>query len=151
MQNQSFPETELLAERITDIKTNIELLPEVASQVIMHCFHYGCDSECGKTIRCEIKLHPGMQLVPVEGGEPSTLLHTYKIKLPPAKNYKMDYCTEFTLVFSGLPKHCKSFHFIEPDDSISQGWVIRNIKRSATDVYKLTLSNHASWEGEVDF
>ena len=119
--------------------------------MILHCRHYGCNAECGKSIRCEIKLNPGIALVPIEGGNHSTILHTYKINMPPKKNYKMNYCTEFTLVFSALPKDCTAFHFIEPDGPGGEGWVIRNIKRSATDVYRLTFSNQLSYEVEIDF
>jgi len=147
----SLSNTEALPEIIQDNKIIALEQLDIAGQVILHCKHYGCNAECGKSIRCEIKLNPGIALVPVEGGNPSTILHTYKINMPPKKNFKRSYCTEFTLVFSALPKGCTAFHFIEPDASDGTGWVINNIKRSATDVYMLTLGTHASWEGELDF
>lgn len=147
----SLSNTETLPEIFQEVQTITLEQVDITGQVILHCRHYGCNAECGKSIRCEINLNPGVTLVPAEGGNPSTILHTYKINLPPKKNYKMNYCTEFTLVFSALPKNCTAFHFIEPDGSGGEGWVIRNIKRSATDVYKLTLGSHASWEGDVDF
>lgn len=151
MITNSLSTTEALPEIIQDNKTIAFKQVDISGQVILHCKHFGCNAECGKSIHCEIKLNPGITLVPIEGGNPSTILHTYKINLPPKKNYKVNYCTEFTLVFSALPKDCKSFHFIEPDGPGGEGWVIRNIKRSATDVYNLTLGSHASWEGEIDF
>ncbi len=142
---------ETLPENIQGNKTITLEQIDTTCQVILHCRHYGCNAECGKSIRCEINLNPGIALVPAEGDSPSTILHTYKINLPPKKNYKMDYCTEFTLIFSALPKNCTSFHFIEPDAPGAEGWVIRNIKRSSTDVYRLTFSNQLSYEGEIDF
>jgi len=147
----SLSTTESLPEIFEEIKTITLEQVDTTGQVILHCRHYGCNAECGKSIRCEINLNPGIALVPAEGGSPSTILHTYKINLPPKKNYKMDYCTEFTLIFSALPKNCTSFHFIEPDAPDGEGWVIHNIKRSATDVYRLTFSNQLSYESEVDF
>lgn len=150
MQNESFPEIEFLPEVITETITNVESVPEVSGQVIMHCLHYGCNSECGKSLSCEIILNSGIQLVPVGRGNPSDLLHTYNIQLAPAKNFKKSYGTHFTLVFSALPKNCTSFHFIEPDGD-GDGWKIYNIKRCSTDVYKLFFARHSAWEGEVDF
>ena len=147
----SLSTTETLPEIFQEVQTIAIEQVDTTGQVILHCRHYGCNAECSKSIRCEINLNPGIALVPAEGGNPSTILHTYNINLPPKKNYKMNYCTEFTLVFSALPKNCTAFHFIEPDVPGGEGWVIRNIKRSATDVYKLTLGTHASWEGELDF
>lgn len=147
----SFSTTETLPEIFQEVQTIALEQVDTTGQVILHCRHYGCNPECGKSIHCEINLNPGIALVPVEGGNPSSILHTYKINLPPKKNYKMNYCTEFTLVFSALPKNCTAFHFIEPDAPDGEGWVIRNIKRSATDVYRLTFSNQLSYEGEIDF
>ncbi|WP_026764605.1 hypothetical protein [Sediminibacterium salmoneum] len=147
----SLSTVETLPENIQGNKTITLEQIDTTGQVILHCKHFGCNAECGKSIRCEIKLNPGIALVPVDVGNPSTLLHTYKINLPPKKNYKTDYCTEFTLVFSALPKNCTAFHFIEPDAPDGEGWVIRNVKRSATDVYSLTFSNQLSYEGEIDF
>jgi hypothetical protein len=45
----------------------------------------------------------------------------------------------FTLVFSGLPKSCKSFDFKE---EITQpgGFFIKNIARNKSDVYRLVIS-----------
>ncbi len=34
-------------------------------QVIIHCMHYGCSSEFGRTIKCELNLNPSVQLIPV--------------------------------------------------------------------------------------
>ena len=45
----------------------------------------------------------------------------------------------FTLVFSGLPKDCKSFDLKEiiPEEG---GFSVENIKRNNTDVYRVKLS-----------
>ena len=41
---------------------------------------------------------------------------------------------EFTLIFKGLPKSCKTFHLIEmiPEEG---GFELRNVKRNQADVY----------------
>ena len=118
-------------------------------QVIMHCLHYGCSSECGTTFRCKILIHPGIQLIPIEGTKPAILLHSYNINLSPGINYKKTYRTDFTLVFSALPKNCTEFDFIEPDET-GRGWVSKNIKRNKTDVYKLHITRDSIWEGDVE-
>jgi len=119
-------------------------------QVIVHCLHYGCSSECGRTIKCELKLNPSVQLIPKNGAIISKLLHAYNINLPPAKNIKESYGTEFTLVFSGLPKDCTVFDFLEPDED-GRGWNVKNIKRNNTDVYYIYFANASSWEGKTIF
>ena len=45
----------------------------------------------------------------------------------------------FTLVFSGLPKECKSFSLKEeiPEEG---GFFVQNIKRNGTDVYRVKIS-----------
>jgi hypothetical protein len=48
---------------------------DTTGQVILHCRHYGCNAECGKSIRCQINLNLGIALVPVDGGNPSTILN----------------------------------------------------------------------------
>jgi hypothetical protein len=119
-------------------------------QVIMHCMHYGCSSECGKTLKCELKLNPNVQLIPTNGSRPSKLIQTYNINLPPGRTFKNSYGTEFTLIFTGLPKNCTEFDFIEPDEG-GKGWEAKNIKRNKTDVYKLFISPTGAWEGETKF
>lgn len=119
-------------------------------QVIMHCMHYGCSSACGKTLKCELKLNPNVQLIPTNGSRPSKLIQTYNINLPPGRTFKNSYGTEFTLIFTGLPKNCTEFDFIEPDVA-GLGWKAKNIKRNKTDVYKLFISPTGAWEGETTF
>ncbi|PJE46504.1 MAG: hypothetical protein CUR34_07660 [Sediminibacterium sp.] len=71
----SLSTTETLPEIFQEVQTiTLEQL-DIAGQVILHCRHYGCNAECGKSIRCEIKLNPGIALVPVDGGNPSTILN----------------------------------------------------------------------------
>ena len=138
-------------EKIDDA-TKIKLLEEAQEngQVIMHCKHYGCSSECGRTDFCEILIHPGIELIPTDGTKPAELLHTYNINLAPGKNFKKSYSTQFTLVFSSLPKHCTEFDFIEPDET-GNGWISKNIKRNKSDVYRLHITRDVIWEGDVDF
>lgn len=71
----SLSTVETLPENIQGNKTITLEQIDTTGQVILHCRHYGCNAECGKSIRCEINLNPGITLVPVEGGNPSILLN----------------------------------------------------------------------------
>jgi len=84
------------------------------------------------------------------GSNPSNLIYTCNINLPPNRTFKNSYGTEFTLIFTELPKNCTEFDFIEPDEG-GKGWEAKNIKRNETDVYKLFISPTGSWEGETKF
>ena len=48
--------------------------------------------------------------------------------------------TYFTLIFSGLPKGCTSFDFVEECKSEGGEFVCRGIERNDTDVYYLAMS-----------
>ncbi|MBH1960421.1 MULTISPECIES: hypothetical protein [Chryseobacterium group] len=70
----------------------------------------------------------------------SSLIHHENISIfpywtavPPMQDYW------FTLVFSGLPKDCTSFDLREeiPEEG---GFLVKNIKRNGTDVYRVKLS-----------
>ena len=57
----------------------------------------------------------------------------YWTEVPTMKDYW------FTLIFSGLPKDCKSFDFAEiiPEE---HGFFVENIRRNETDVYRIKIS-----------
>ena len=46
---------------------------------------------------------------------------------------------KFTLVFSGLPKHCKTFDLEEHCGNQGGEFVVRSIPRNSTDVYHIEL------------
>lgn len=113
-------------------------------QVIFHCYHHSCYDFCSGS--CQVSLNPGVLLMPHEGGEPSSLLHLYNMELAPLFIKKVYDLTNFTIVFSGLPKHCDHFDFIEPDDD-GAGWELTDIARNKSNVYKLYIKRRRVWLG----
>lgn len=125
-----------IAKPIISEKLLEALQPKVAveKQVIVHCcFPATASSDM------LIRIWPSTFLVDESLSHKSTLIHHENISLfpywtevPPMKNYW------FTLIFSGLPKECKSFDLKEviPQEG---GFWIKDIKRNGTDVYKVKI------------
>lgn len=104
-------------------------------QVIVHCC-FPAAPFFGNLIR----IWQTTFLIDEVSGHRSHLLHTDNIsvfpfwtEVPPMKDFW------FTLVFSGLPKDCKKFDLKEeiPEEG---GFWIPNIRRNATDVYRVKIS-----------
>jgi len=104
------------------------------SQVILHC--------CIKSdlfLEEKIRIWSSTYLVDRSSEHVSKLVHHENISLFPDWTdipFGKDYW--FTLVFSGLPKSCKVFDFIEliPQNG---GFFQEGIRRNASDVYKIRL------------
>lgn len=104
-------------------------------QVIVHCC-FPASPFWGNLIR----IWKSTFLIDTVSGSKSALIHNENISLYP-------YWTEvepmkdywFTLVFTGLPKDCTQFNLVEeiPQEG---GFFIQNIKRNATDVYRVKIS-----------
>ena len=105
-------------------------------QVIIHCFHNPCFDGCSKYKKCVIAIANNIVLIPDTKDGNASLIYAENILLMPDINIKKEEITKFTLVFSALPKNCKTFSFIEPEDN---GWVLHNIKRNRTDIYRLHI------------
>ena len=126
---------------ITKPKISQELLEalqpkvEIEKQVIVHCCFPG-------TMFSDmlIRIWSSTFLIDESLQHKSTLIHHENISLfpywtevPPMKDYW------FTLVFSGLPKECKTFDLKEeiPEEG---GFWVKKIKRNITDVYKVKIN-----------
>ncbi len=86
---------------------------------------------------CKMRIHPNTYLICKQTGKKLKLLHFYNIALHP--NWKEIRSQEkFTLVFSGLPKDCKTFDLIEKlnEPNVFEKY---NIVRSDSDVYTLVF------------
>ena len=104
-------------------------------QVIVHCC-FPASPMWGNLIR----IWPSTILIDEKLGHESRLIHVENIAIFP-------YWTEvspmkdfwFTLIFSGLPKDCKSFDLKEiiPEEG---GFYIQNIKRNSSDVYRVKIT-----------
>ena len=104
-------------------------------QVIVHCC-YPATFYVGNLIRIwqstfliDERLHHKSHLIHQE----NISLFPYWTPVPAMKDFW------FTLIFSGLPKECRSFDLREeiPEEG---GFLVKNIKRNATDVYRVKIS-----------
>ncbi len=107
---------------------------EVEKQVIVHCCFPGTPSA-----DMLVRIWPSTFLIDESLSHQSSLIHHENISLfpywtevPPMKDFW------FTLIFSGLPKECKTFDLKEiiPQEG---GFIVQNIKRNVTDVYKVKI------------
>ena len=125
---------------ITKPKISPELLEalqpkvEVEKQVIVHC----CFPR-SPIADMLIRIWSSTFLIDESLAHKSTLIHHENISLfpywtevPPVKEYW------FTLIFSGLPKDCKLFDFVEeiPQEG---GFLVTDIDRNESDVYTIKL------------
>jgi hypothetical protein len=111
------------------------LLPktEQESQVIVHV-KFTADFPGSK-----IRIWKSTFLHDRDSSHRSELLHTDNIPLfPKWKEIMAGEKVVFTLIFSALPKDCLCFDLIEtiPEPG---GFVIKNIQRNETDVYRIDL------------
>ncbi len=117
-----------------EILESLQPKVETEKQVIVHCCFPGTPFS-----DMLIRIWSSTFLIDESLGHKSSLIHHENISLYP-------YWTEvpamkdywFTLVFSGLPKECKSFDLQEviPQEG---GFLVPNIKRNGTDVYKVKI------------
>lgn len=117
-----------------ELMTALQSEVSAESQVILHC-----------CIRSEmfpeekIRIWASTYLVDRKSEHVSRLIHFENISLFPDWTdipFGKDYW--FTLVFSGLPKDCKVFDFIEVIPQ-SGGFFHEGIRRNSSDVYRIKL------------
>lgn len=118
-----------------DENIRTELLNQVQeeSQVIVHC------SYTGTILGDGIRIWESTFLYANDSTHRSKLVHHENITLFPVWTWlKEGQEINFTLIFTGLPKNCKHFDFIEkiPEPG---GFEVRNIKRNKSDVYVIEL------------
>jgi hypothetical protein len=103
------------------------------SQVIFHCTFTASDHHdrirvCGNTF-----------LFPHESRRHSRLVHSENIAGPPSWTVVLPGMSyRFLLVFSGLPKGCRSFDLVE-HSAESNPFLVKDITRNDTDVYQVRL------------
>ena len=104
-------------------------------QVIVHC-HYSCTNPYGMYIR----IWPSTYLIARDVQHRSELVHAENIPLAPewmavAPGTK----SQFTLIFSGLPKDCQRFDLAEiiPQEG---GFFVADIERNEMDVYEVEMA-----------
>jgi hypothetical protein len=113
----------------TDTLLQLKTITQEESQVIVHC------SYTSQGFMDLIRIWPTTYLIDQGSDHKSELVHAENVSLAPIWT-RLEYgeTRVFTLIFSGLPKSCTVFDFIEsvPEPN---GFEIRNIKRNASDVY----------------
>ncbi|KIA88464.1 hypothetical protein [Kaistella jeonii] len=122
-------------EIIQEVLQSLQPKVEEEKQVIVHCCFPATFFE-GSLIR----IWKSTYLIDDSLDHKSSLIHHENISLfpywtevPPFKDFW------FTLIFSGLPKECKTFDLQEviPEEG---GFLVKNIKRNGTDVYRVKLT-----------
>jgi hypothetical protein len=119
-----------------DKGTRHKLLQQVEeeSQVIIHCSY---TSRMGYD---KIRIWESTFLYAKDSNHRSKLIHVENITIYPTwMNVERGQTINFTLIFEGLPKHCKKFDLIEKIPE-SGGFVVMNIERNSSDVYFLDIS-----------
>ena len=118
-----------------EILAQIEEQFEQEKQVIVHCCFQN-----NYTLGNLVRIWPSTFLEDKFTGYRSKLIFweniavfPYWTDIPPVK----EYC--FTLVFSGLPKECKVFDFVE-EVTHGSGFLVTDIERNESDVYTLKLT-----------
>lgn len=114
-------------------KIDVLLTPVNDGQITVHCV-YNAGEEGGL-----IRIWKSTFLKAVGSSAQSTLIHAEGITLYPHWLVLKPWQTHvFTLIFTPLPKDVAVFDLIEdiPQDG---GFVVRNIPRNSTDVYRVHL------------
>ncbi len=118
-----------------EILASLKTQTQEEKQVIVHCC-FPASGNVGNLIR----IWQSTFLVDENLGHKSHLIHAenisifpYWTEVPPMKDFW------FTLVFSGLPKDCQKFDFMEiiPEEG---GFFVQNIRRNTSDVYRIKIS-----------
>ena len=116
-----------------ELKYDAQEIVDAEQQVIVHC-KYAATAE-GDMIR----IWKSTFLYARDSSHKSSLVNTQKISIYPnwtlVESSKAIY---FTLIFSGLPRSCKSFDLIEniPEPG---GFFVENISRNNLDVYNVEI------------
>lgn len=118
-----------------EILESLQTKIEEEKQVIVHCC-FPASPFLGNLIRIWNTTH----LIDNTSSHKSKLIHAENITIYPnwtAVPFMKDFW--FTLVFSGLPKDCKSFDFKEeiPEEG---GFFVKSIKRNPSDIYRIKIS-----------
>lgn len=126
--------TELtIVEPATETSNQTERKPDTESQVIIHCLYKnswpdGC-----------VRIWKSTFLISHESDHKSKLLASDNISVYPEwTRLEAGEELKFTLIFSGLPKSCKSFDLVEliPEPN---GFYYPDIIRNKTDVYHIVM------------
>jgi hypothetical protein len=127
------PKVEIAAEVLRLLASQTE----EQGQVILHFLYQVNIFSFGNKIR----IWPTSFLYDLHSDHKSELVHVENISIYP--NWLDLYPGQnhfFTLIFTGLPKSCTIFDFIEECGGGQGAFEVRNIKRNESDVYYIRMS-----------
>ncbi len=126
------PKIEISPSILEDLKTQIH----EAGQVVIH-FLFQNDYWIGTKIR----IWPTSYLYDQGSSHISELVHCENIVQAPMWQEVIfgDQC-HFTLIFSGLPRDCSTFDFIEDCGSEGGGFMVKDIARNEADIYYFRIA-----------
>ena len=108
--------------------------PQEEGQVILHCISSG-----GAMYGMYVRIWESTYLFDHNSGHQSELVHFENISKAPEWTYvEQGRALRYSLIFSGLPKGCKSFDLREVI-SEPNAFEVLDIKRNETDVYFVKL------------
>lgn len=121
------PKVEIDASILADLKEQIQ----EAGQVVFHCFYknkYPFESA--------IRIWMTTYLYDHHSDHKSEMVHAEKIVYAPDWQIVPSHATShFSLIFSGLPKSCTLFDFVEQTGSEGGAFIFKNVPRNDADVY----------------
>ena len=125
------PDLDTTKVNILDPKVEIadEVLFDDEAQVIVHCSFTSITGHDG------IRIWPSTYLFDQHSDHVSSLVHIEGISLYPYWTWVRKGTTRFTLIFKGLPKHCRVFDLLEDCNGAPGSFRIIGIKRTTDDVY----------------
>jgi len=126
------PSVEISEEILRATKTNTEEM----GQVVLHF-------STTQPVQDEfmIRIWPTTYLYDQHSSHISEIVHIENITYYPVWSYcPPGSSASFTLIFSGLPRSCTTFDFIEHCTNQAGAFEVRNIARNDQDVYHLDLN-----------
>ena len=116
-----------------DTLTSVDASTLEDSFVYVHCYFRNSYKDM------LIRIWKSTFLVDKDSATRSKLIHVENISMAPQWTQIPDGVTyNFLLIFSALPKSCRSFDLLE-DIPQSGGFFVENIQRNETDVYHIDL------------
>ncbi len=118
----------------SSVRKKLKEQTQEEKQVIVHC-HYTCTNPYGMYIR----IWPSTYLIARDVAHRSELVHAENIPLAPEwMAVPPGAKSQFTLIFSGLPKDCQRFDLAEiiPQEG---GFFVADIERNEMDVYEVEM------------
>ena len=120
-----------------ELLREIEALTQEMGQVVIHFIYY-TPSILGPS---KIRIWPSSYLYDHDSPHRSDLVHAENIAYyPDWHDCPAGSTSFFTLIFSGLPKTCTKFDFVEHCDNQWGAFEVKNIIRNDTDVYFVRIS-----------